>query len=86
MTHRTPIPYAQGDRRPTCNVQQARALLCHDNPPSRQHIYRLFHRGDIDGYFLGNGRGLRVYVDSIDQLKRKNSADGLLAVEDEWSE
>jgi len=78
MTHRTPIPYAQGDRRPTCNVQQARVLLCHDNPPSRQHVYNLFHRGDLDGYFLGDSRGLRLYIDSIEFYLRKNSGDGLI--------
>jgi len=77
MTHRTPIPYAQGDRRPTCNVQQARELLCHDNPPSRNHVYNLFHRGDIDGFFIGNSRGLRIYVDSIEKYLRKNSWDGM---------
>ena len=82
MTYRTPIPCANGTRRPTCNVQQARERLCADDPPSRQHVYRLFHRGDIDGYFLGKGRGLRIYVDSIDLHKRKNSADGLLEAED----
>ena len=83
MSHRAPIPYAQGDRRPTCNVEQARVRLCPDLPPSRQHVYRLFHRGDLDGYFLGSGRGLRIYVDSIELFKRKNSGDGLLEVEDD---
>lgn len=79
MTHRPPIPYAQGDRRPTCNVEQARERLCREHPPSRQHIYRLFHRGDLEGYFLGSGRGLRIYVDSIDGLRRRQSGDELIA-------
>ena len=79
MAHRTPIPYAQGDRRPTCNVQQARQHLCGEKPPSRQHVYNLFHRGDISGYFLGTGRGLRIYIDSIEDHKRRQSAEGILA-------
>lgn len=79
MTHRPSIPYAHGDRRPTCNVEQARTLLCATMPPSRQHIYNLFHRGDLDGYFTGNNRGLRIYVESIEMFRRANSADGLIA-------
>jgi hypothetical protein len=66
-------------RRNTCNVEQAREKLCHDAPPSRQHIYRLFHRGDVEGFFLGSGRGLRLYVDSIDEFKQRQSGEGLLA-------
>jgi hypothetical protein len=77
MTYRAPIPYAQGDRRPTCNVEQARTHLCEEHPPSRQHIYNLFHRGDLDGFFLGTGRGLRIYVDSIKAFKVKQSRENM---------
>lgn len=76
MTYRTPIPYAQGDRRPTCNVEQARYHLCPEHPPSRQHIYNLYHRTDIQGYFVGNGRGLRLYIDSIEDYKRRQADEG----------
>ena len=57
-----------------------------DNPPSRQHVYNLFHRGDLDGYFLGDSRGLRLYIDSIELYLRKNSWEGLLAAEGEYSD
>jgi hypothetical protein len=79
MTYRTPIPCAHGTRRKTCNVQQARELLSHETPPSRQHVYNLFHRGDIEGYFLGQSRGLRIYADTIERHKRRNTAEALLA-------
>lgn len=72
MTHRTPIPYAHGDKRPTCNVEQARHKLCQEKPPSRQHVYNLYHRGDLDGYFIGEGRGLRIYIDSIEKYCRRD--------------
>ncbi len=72
MTHRTPIPYAHGDRRPTCNVEQARQRLCPEKPPSRQHVYNLYHRGDLEGYFVGEGRGLRIYVDSVEKYQRRD--------------
>lgn len=80
MTHRAALPHARDEKhRPTCNVEQARERLCPDDPPSRQHIYNLFNRGDIQGYYMGNKRGLRLYIDSIDSILDKNSADGLLA-------
>lgn len=72
MPHKTPIPYAHGDKRPTCNVEQARYKLCQENPPSRQHVYNLFHREDLEGYFVGAGRGLRIYVDSIEKYRRRD--------------
>jgi hypothetical protein len=72
MTHRTPIPYAHGDKRPSCNVEQARYKLCPERPPSRQHVYNLFHRGDLEGYFIGAGRGLRIYVDSVEMYRRRD--------------
>lgn len=72
MSHKTPIPYAHGDKRPTCNVEQTRYKLCAEMPPSRQHVYNLFHRGDLEGYFVGAGRGLRIYMDSIERYQRRD--------------
>jgi len=65
--------------RPSCNVEQARHLLCAEAPPSRQHIYNLFNRGTVEGFFLGNGRGLRIYTDSIEALRIRQSGDTLIA-------
>lgn len=81
MTHRPALPHSgREQQRPTCNVEQARERLCPDDPPSRQHIYNLFNRGDLDGYFTGNRRGLRIYVDSIESHLEKNTGEALLAV------
>jgi hypothetical protein len=80
MTHRPSLPYARSSQqRPSCNVEQARTMLCSDSPPSRQHIYNLFNRGDVEGFFLGSGRGLRIYIDSIETLIRRQNGDELLA-------
>jgi hypothetical protein len=68
-TLKTALPYARGQKRQTCNVQQARSILCAEKPPSRQHVYNLFHRGDVNGYFLGSNRGLRLYVDSVEKYR-----------------
>jgi len=69
----------QAIQRKTCNVQQARLLLCPDAPPSRNHVYCLFRRGDVEGYFLGAGRGLRIYADSISELLHRQSGDAMIA-------
>jgi hypothetical protein len=79
MVQRQSLPYARGSQRSSCNVEQARSILCSDAPPSRQHVYRLFNRGDLEGYFLGAGRGLRIYVDSIHNLLRRQNGDELLS-------
>lgn len=79
MTHRAALPQTRDEkRRPTCNVEQARERLCPDEPPSRQHIYNLINRQELDGYFMGNRRGLRIYVDSIDKLLEQNTAEAAL--------
>lgn len=79
MTHRMPLPHAGHEqRRPTCNVEQARERICPDAPPSRQHIYNLFNRGDLHGYFTGNQRGLRIYIDSIELLLGRQTGESLL--------
>lgn len=80
MTHRPSLPYARSSQRPSCNVEQARSFLSSDAPPSRQHIYRLFNRGDLEGYFIGSGRGLRIYIDSMENMLRRQSGEALLAV------
>ena len=73
MTHRPALPHARDEkRRPTCNVEQARERLCADQPPSRQHVYNLFNRQELEGYFTGNRRGLRIYIDSINIFLEKD--------------
>ncbi len=69
----------QTTQRKTCNVQQARLLLCPDAPPARNHVYCLFRRGDVEGYFLGANRGLRIYADSIQALLQRQRGDAMIA-------
>lgn len=80
--HKTSTAVQRTGNRPSCNVEQTRGKLSSDNPPSRQHVYRLFHRGDLEGYFLGAGRGLRIYIDSIEDFLSKNSGEAMLAAEE----
>lgn len=73
MSHIPALPHARDEkRRPTCNVEQARERLCPDQPPSRQHVYNLFNRNELAGYFTGNRRGLRIYLDSIETYLAKD--------------
>jgi hypothetical protein len=39
----------------------------------------MFNRGDLEGYFTGNRRGLRIYIDSIETHLAKNTGEALLA-------
>jgi len=74
MTHRPSLPYARGDRRPTCNFKEAmKELGC-----SKRHVYNLFDREELQGFYIGNRRGLRIYLDSIEGLKRRKGDESLL--------
>jgi hypothetical protein len=73
-----PSTLAREPQRSTCNVEQAREKLCRDKPPSRQHIYNLFNRGDLEGYFVGDGRGLRIFVDSIEAYRLRQTGEALM--------
>ena len=57
--------------RRTVNVMQVVEMLA----CSRRHVYNLFHRRDIDGFWNGDGRGLRFYHDSIVEFKENNTPD-----------
>lgn len=74
--HRQAVAYSHGDRRPTCNVEQAREHL---GGCSRSHVYNLVNKGEsnggLSGYYIGTNRGLRIYLDSIDKFKRRNSVE-----------
>jgi hypothetical protein len=66
--HRTTVAAAHGDRKPTWNYQQVMDFLeC-----SKRHVYNLFDRGDLEGFFSGSGRGLRIYVDSAQRYKSRD--------------
>jgi hypothetical protein len=66
--HRTTVAAAHGNRQPTYNYQQVMAELdC-----SKRHVYNLFDRGDLSGFYLGNGRGLRIYVDSVKKYQLRD--------------
>lgn len=69
MTHRPSLPYARSDRRSTCNYEFVMVeLAC-----SKRHVYNLFDRGELKGFFIGDRRGLRIYLDSVEELKRRNT-------------
>lgn len=70
--HRQSVAYSHGDRRPTCNVEQAREHL---GGCSRQHVYNLVNQGKLSGHYIGESRGLRIYLDSIERFKRRNSVE-----------
>lgn len=65
MTHKPALPHARSDKRATWNYQQVMEELgC-----SKRHVYNLFDRGELLGFYIGDGRGLRIYVDSVQALK-----------------
>jgi hypothetical protein len=37
----------------------------------KRHVYNLFDRGDLQGFFMGAGKGLRIYIDSVDAYKQR---------------
>lgn len=39
---------------------------------SIRHVQNLFHRGDLDGYFKGRGKGLMIYEDSVINFKSRD--------------
>lgn len=50
-------------KKQTINVEQAKDIIsC-----SRRHVYRLVESGQIRGYFIGNGRGLRIIRKSVEE-------------------
>ncbi|MDQ7832057.1 MAG: helix-turn-helix domain-containing protein [Desulfovibrionaceae bacterium] len=49
------------------NVARVRELLgC-----SRSHVYRLVERGELRALKVGNFKGLRVYMSSVEAFKRR---------------
>jgi hypothetical protein len=42
---------------------------------STRHVQNLFWRGDIQGYFKGQGRGLMLYKDTLEAWKNRDSED-----------
>ncbi|NDY56668.1 helix-turn-helix domain-containing protein [Desulfovibrio sulfodismutans] len=49
------------------NMARVRELLgC-----SRSHVYRLVERGELRAIKVGDSRGLRVYLSSVESFKRR---------------
>lgn len=68
MTHRITAAAAHGERKPTWNYQQVMdALGC-----SKAHVYNLFNRKDLDGFYNGTARGLRIYIDSVKRYMQRD--------------
>ena len=66
--HRQTVAATHGDRKPTWNYQQVMSALgC-----SKAHVYNLFNRGDIQGFYNGASRGLRIYVESVKKLIQRD--------------
>ncbi|SCY01617.1 helix-turn-helix transcriptional regulator [Desulfoluna spongiiphila] len=56
----------------TVNVMEAAEMI----PCSRSHVYKLLEVGEIEGYYTGNRRGLRVIEGSVEAFveRRKEEA------------
>jgi len=76
MHRESVVRIRSANSRPACNVERARELL---GDCSRQHVYNLFNRGAIVGFFIGSNRGLRLYIDSIERYKQQQSGEALIA-------